>query len=94
MKTLLIYSDFEGLAKFGILEGDFSHLQGTIINMCAPKGEDKAAYDNKCDELSNLLYDHETGKELLEFSDDFPTEEVFSYAGDGGFKIITVGFLP
>jgi hypothetical protein len=94
MKTLLIFTDFEGLAQFAVLDGDYSHLHETVINMCPPEGDDEEAWDKKCDELSALLYDPENGDSRVKFSHEFPTEDVRLGFYHGNLKVIQVGFLP
>jgi hypothetical protein len=59
MKTCFCYSDFEDLPTFFVLDGDYRHLNGTLINATAPEGTPEETYEKRQEELSDLLYDDE-----------------------------------
>lgn len=90
MKTVLIYDQLDADLKFFVLDGDYTKFKGVYINQCSTgnKREQKAA-EKKQDELTNLLYDQNTGELLLPFLGEFPTEEVRN-----GAAVIVAGFLP
>lgn len=65
-KTLIAYNTFEDCVKFFEIEGDYRHLDGVIINACAPGTykldldspeceQLQSAYEKLGDELINLL---------------------------------------
>lgn len=84
-KTVIIYETFIEPLSFIVADGDLSHLDKVFINNMYSSLELQ-------DELSDLLYDSETGDStplLNSAVKDFPVEEV-----KNGAKVITAGFLP
>lgn len=84
-KTVIIYETFIEPLSFIVADGDLSHLDKVFINNMYSSLELQ-------DELSDLLYDNETGDStplLNSAVKDFPVEEV-----KNGAKVITAGFLP
>ena len=84
-KTVIIYETFIEPLSFIVVDGDLSHLDKVFINNMYSSLELQ-------DELSDLLYDSETGDStplLNSAVKDFPVEEV-----KNGAKVITAGFLP
>lgn len=94
-KTVVIYDQLDADVKFAVLDGDYSHLNGVYINSCVPDtdaenyAELEAALEKKNEELSNLFYYPDTGKDKLELLEEFPTQAV----RDGAI-VIVAGFLP
>lgn len=66
MKTLIIY--IEEFPEYIVIEGDYSHLNGTMINHYQ---QDK----NLQDEAINLLFEPNSGNRLLTFSEDISIVE-------------------
>lgn len=80
MKTVLIWDQCgQEMIKFAVLDGDYRRLNRTYINMGS---EDE-------DELNCLVYNNETGKYLLNFSEEFP----YNTVKEGAF-VIVAGILP
>ena len=83
IKTLMIFDQCgQAPIKFYVLNGDYSHLDGIYVN--------HSQQDQKLvEELANLLYDAETGEELLESLDHFP----YGAVSREHAKVIVAGFL-
>jgi hypothetical protein len=60
MKTLVAYNDFENMARFFELEGDYSRLDDTIIN-------DVLSPENLKEELYSLIYDDNGNEKKIEW---------------------------
>lgn len=86
-RTLFIYSNFEELPSFFVLDGDYSHLQGTLINTCAPEGEDEQEYEKKQDELNSLIYTEDGAPKVDLTCKVFPRHESFNH-------VVNVGWVP
>lgn len=86
-RTLFIYSNFEYLPSFFVLDGDYSHLQGTVINTCALDGDDKEEYEKKQDELNALIYTEDGAPKVDLTIRVFPRHESFSH-------VVNVGCVP
>lgn len=61
MKTLIIYNTLEEL-QYGIVEGDYSDLNGVMINAC---DQDESKVEKAC----SLLFDEESNYRI-ELSED------------------------
>jgi len=89
MKTIMIYDQLmEQPIKFLVLDGDYSRLNGIYINQWYDD-EEKETKEALMDELSDLIYNRETGQEHIEFLDSFPV-----YAVESDTIVIVAGFLP
>lgn len=82
MKTIFIWNEgFEYPLKYFVLEGDYRHLHGTMIN-CATDPDLE-------EELAAILNYDEKGNSAVKFLDTFPVNEV-----QGDTAVIEVGFIP
>lgn len=45
MKTIIFWTDFENLTQFAIVEGDYRHLDETIINCTDDEKHDRELMD-------------------------------------------------
>lgn len=85
MKTVMIFDQFgQEPLQFITFDGDLSHLDGTLINSVESE-------ESKQDELSDMLYDKDTGDTLYKdcASEKFPVQDV-----KDGAIVIVCGFLP
>lgn len=83
MKTVMIYDQCgQDDIKFAVLDGDYSHLNGAYINSTETS-------DDVAEELSDLLYDPESGNNRVELLEHFPIDAV-----KNGAIVIVAGFLP
>lgn len=77
----MIYNSIDEPLRYAILEGDYSDLNGACINSYySPEKEKKA-----CD----LLFDPETGSELIHLANDVSLIE-----GKDWNKVAVITFLP
>ena len=81
MRTAVIFTDETLKVKFYILDGDYTKYDNIIINT----NENEELED----ELSNLLYDRETGRELQEEI----SKEDFIQAMLDEVELITIGLM-
>lgn len=89
MFTLFIYSDFQALPRFALVEGDYSKFDNVIIN--AAGDEENAKLQA---ELTKFLFDDE-GNDKLDWKDGF--WEAFTDTVTvpmSGAKIVNIGFYP
>lgn len=80
MKTLFIYNSFDNMAEFFILDGDYSHLDDTIIN--------EVGNEDKANELNDLLFNKD-GYSRVTMQDTLP-----DYKTTPWDKVVNVGFAP
>jgi hypothetical protein len=81
MKTIFIYNQGTEIAlQYFVLEGDYSHLNGTYINYGDGKLED---------ELSDILDYDDVGNPKVRMLDSFPVDQVIP-----GTIVIEVGIIP
>ena len=81
MKTLITYNDCQTDLQYCIIDGDYSHLRGVMINSGHNVELEK--------EASNLLFDNDSGEFLLSFSNDVSIVENKNWD-----KVVIVTFLP
>jgi hypothetical protein len=81
-RTLFLYNEFEGLVKFFILEGNYSHLDDVLLNEAVEDAEDIKLQD----ELNTILFESD-GKLKVTLLDKFPLGENFNH-------VVNVGFIP
>lgn len=83
MKTIFCYCEIGGweFSKYFILDGDYSHLDNTIINHIE-------APEDKQSELSGILFDQDSGDYVINFYDK-PQKEWLT----GDFQFINTGFF-
>lgn len=84
MKTLLIYSGFEDLPTFAIVDGDWSQYNELVINTYY---EDEDPRKKLVEEMCDKLFEPDTGKNLVEFASEFPLGQHFD-------KVANIGFVP
>lgn len=82
MKTVVIWDSMDGEIKFFVAKGDLSRFHGHYVNSVDTSEE-------MGDEISNLMYDQKTGKQIIKPTTDFPIQAVLD-----GAKVIVTGFLP
>ena len=83
MRTVLIFDQCGAEAlEFYVLDGDYRHLAGVYVNSC--EGNQK-----KQDELSDLLYDPDTGEKRKKARHKFPVKAVRA-----GASVVVCGFIP
>lgn len=80
MKTIIIYSDFQDLPKFFVVDGDYSHLNNVVVN-----NTNNAQLE---DELIALLFD-EKHQFKHKKCNKFPHYKVFNKED---VEIINVGW--
>lgn len=88
MKTLFVYSECDALAKFFVMDGDYSHLNNTILNAVPNDPQD----EKNQKQLMDMLYNPETGDSLVEFQDFINKEDLPSAQSD--WVVANVGFIP
>jgi hypothetical protein len=82
MKTVVIWDSVEADLRFFVVDRDLGHLDGKYVN----SADNTEALDK---EISMLVYDETTGKQVIEMTKEFPVEAVRE-----GAKVIVCGFLP
>lgn len=81
MKTVVIYSNFEDLPKYFVVDGNYSHLDNIVVNDCTNQKLEE--------ELIRLLFDETyMFKQKLYLS--FPKCEIRNEV----VEFITVGWAP
>lgn len=81
MKTVTIYDDKCEAIRFSVVDGDLSHLDGVYFN--------DTIDEKKINELSCIIFDAETGRERIEFTEVPPVDAI-----KDGAKIIVCEFMP
>ena len=82
MQTVVIWDSCDASLRFFVVDRDLSHLHGLYVN-CVGNTE---AQDL---EISMLVYDQESGKQITEMTAEFPVDAVRA-----GASVIVCGFLP
>lgn len=76
------------MPTFFVIPGDYSHLDGVFI------GAYKEDNDySLIEELSNLLFDPDTGELIQERLEEFPVDTI-RYSQEDMVKVIRVGMIP
>lgn len=81
MKTVVIYSNFEDLPKYFVVDGNYSHLDNIVVNNCTNQKLEE--------ELIGLLFDEKYMFKQKAF-DSFPIHEILNEV----VEFITVGWAP
>jgi len=82
MQTVVIWDSVDAEIKFFVVDRDLTHLNGKYVNSVDnTEAEDK--------EISMLVYNEETGKQMIKMLSTFPVEAVRA-----GAEVIVCGFLP
>jgi len=79
MKTLIIYSTFEDLPKFAIVDGDYGRFDKIVIGTVHDRDNEEMLQD----ELQMFLYNAD-GKLKVEFSETFPLGQHFDAVANCG----------
>lgn len=77
MKTLVIYSNFQDLPKFAIIDGDCSHLHDKCVNSIDVSSEEEAEIVTLTTASDGRLKDV--------FSGNFPLSQHFDKVANIGF---------
>jgi hypothetical protein len=81
MTTLIMYNDCISDMQYTILDGDYSHLNGVAINSGMNQDLERESVE--------LLFDEETGDNLLQFYEDVSIVENKDWD-----KFCVITFLP
>lgn len=83
MKTLIIYSSFEDLPKFAIVEGDLSKFNNICLTEYIESDDEKQNLQNQLFELLRTDF----GEQKIKFEDTFPFGQEFDH-------VINIGEIP
>jgi len=86
-QTVVIWNEFELGVQFFVLNGDYTHLDGTYINTL----DDSDSAEANKEQLYDIVYDEE-GAYRIEMLNTFPHR--FGMCYPAYFAVIQAGFVP